>query len=380
MLYVGSWKLNVRSSKFNAEIREVMTLMREDETAAPVPPYADHVGLWANELMAWAPDVIFDAHVHLGPPEVMGTIRPERLQLPLSTFTSLTWEQLNDVYRRLYRGKRVAGLIAFGFPLREVNIEAANRYIIGLMKDEPKLKGFLLAHPTDLRPTRAVFDEALDQGVRFSGVKPYFDLLGRDVFKTAMPEFIPDALLEFMNRERLILMLHTSGIGMGEISNQAYIRSVMERFPQIRIILAHMGRYLELWQFHSFCDSGLLEYPMLYLEMSSASLAEVYGRVLSEPKMHDRILFGSDLPFGLITGVEAWSETHGAIFVTRDRYPWTDPILQKSAPLNPNSLTYNTYHTIKALKDALQSMPFPPEQVEAIRQGVFFGNASALFG
>jgi len=220
----------------------------------------------------------------------------------------------------------------------------------------------------------------LEQGVRFSGVKPYFDFLGKDVFETAMPEFIPEPLLEFMDRERLILMLHTSGAGMGAASNQDYLRSVMERFPRIRIILAHMGRYVELGQFYSFCDSGLLDYPMMYLETSSATLPEVYRRVLSEPKMHGRLLFGSDLPYGLITGVEAWSETHGPIFVTRDRYPWSDPRLQENASLSPDRLTYNTYHTIKALKDALESMRFPPEQVEAIKQGVFFENASGLFG
>jgi predicted TIM-barrel fold metal-dependent hydrolase len=353
--------------------------MKDFDEPAAVPPYADHIGLWADELMAWLPDVIFDAHVHLGPPEVMGTINAERQQVALSTFTSLTWEQLQNVYGQLYRGKRVAGLIAFGFPLREVDIQAANRYIIQLMIAAPVLKGFVLAHPTDFEPTRAMFDEALEQGVRFSGVKPYFDFLGKDVFETAMSEFIPERLLEFMDRERLILMLHTSGIGMGDAANQDYLRSVMERFPQIRIILAHMGRYLELKQFYSFCDSGLLEYPMMYLEMSSASLAEVYRRVLSEPKMHNRLLFGSDLPYGLITGVEAWSEMHGPIFVTRDRYPWSDPTLQQNAPLSPGRLTYNTYHTIKALKDALESMRFPPEQVEAIKQGIFFENASALF-
>jgi predicted TIM-barrel fold metal-dependent hydrolase len=354
--------------------------VKNDESPADVPPYADHIGLWADELMAWVPDVIFDAHVHLGPPEVIATISSERRQVALSTFTSLTWEQLQDVYGQLYRGKRVAGLIAFGFPLREVDIRAANQYMIDLMKrNGNRLKGFLLAHPTDVESTLAMFDEALEQGVRFSGVKPYFDFLGKDVFETAMPEFIPEPLLDFMDRERLILMLHTSGAGMGETRNQDYLRSVMERFPRIRIILAHMGRYVELRQFYSFCDSGLLEYPMMYLEMSSASLTEVYRRVLSEPKMHGRLLFGSDLPYGLITGVEAWSETHGPIFVTRDRYPWSDPTLQESASLSPDRLTYNTYHTIKALKDALESMRFPPEQVEAVKQGVFFENASALF-
>jgi len=355
--------------------------------------------------MAWVPDVIFDAHVHLGPPEVMGTINAERRQVALSTFTSLTWEELQGVYGELYRGKRVAGLIAFGFPLHEVDIQAANRYVIELMKRKgdrsdllarpegciaqigpvpfsraPALKGFALAHPTDFELTRAMFDEAVERGVQFSGVKPYFDFLGKDVFETAMPEFIPEPLLEFMNRERLILMLHTSGTGMGDTTNQDYLRSVMERFPQIRIILAHMGRYVELQQFYAFCDSGLLEYPMMYLEMSSASMPEVYRRVLSEPGMHSRLLFGSDLPYGLITGVESWSETHGPIFVTRDRYSWSDPILQRNASLSPDRLTYNTYHTIKALKDAIESMRFPPEQVEAIKQRVFCENASSLFG
>lgn len=348
-------------------------------TNGDLPLYSDHIGLWADELMAWVPDDIFDAHVHLGPPEVMGDISHERAQVALTTFTSLTWEQLQDFYRRLYRGKRVTGLIAFGFPLRAVDVEATNQHIIGLMKETSGLKGFVLAHPTDFESTLAMFDEALDRGVRFSGVKPYFDFLGKDVFETEMPEFIPETLLEFMNQERLILMLHTSGTGMGDRKNQDYLRSVMERFPRVRIILAHMGRYLEPGQFHSFCDSGLLEYPMLYLETSSASVTEVYSTVLSDPGMHDRLLFGSDLPFGLITGVEAWSDTHGAIFVTRDRYPWSDPVVQESSSLSPERLTYNTYHTIKALKDAIESMGFTGQQVEAIKERGFFRNASALF-
>jgi hypothetical protein len=117
---------------------------------------------------------------------------------------------------------------------------------------------------------------------------------------------------------------------------------------------------------------------MLYLEMSSASLTEVYRRVLSDPRMHDRLLFGSDLPYGLITGVEAWSETHGAVFVTRDRYPWSDPALEENSSLDRNQLTYNTYHVIKGFKDALESMQFSQELVETIKEKVFFRNARSL--
>ena len=38
------------------------------------------------------PPIFFDAHVHLGPSEVMGPLSPERRKLPLATFSHLTFE------------------------------------------------------------------------------------------------------------------------------------------------------------------------------------------------------------------------------------------------------------------------------------------------
>ena len=80
-----------------------------------------------------------------------------------------------------------------------------------------------------------------------------------------------------------------------------------------------MGRYLDVEQFRSFCDSDLFEHPRLYLEMSSASRPEVYEWTLAKPSTHTRLVFGTDFPFGLLTGMEAWSPETGPVFVTRDR-------------------------------------------------------------
>jgi len=341
--------------------------------------YVDHVGLWRSELRAWVPETIFDAHVHLGPRDAMGPLAPDRQKLALSTFTSLTREELQDWYAKLFEGKRVVGLAACGFPLREADLETANRYLIRLMKAAPQVRGFLLAHPTDVGRSRVTFDAALAQGVRFAGVKPYFDLLGKGVFETLMPEFIPDALLEFMHREQLMMMLHTSGRGMGDAENQAYIRRVLDQYPRLRIVLAHMGRYIDPAEFFAFCESGLLEHPNLYLETSSVTVPEVYRRALERPEVRGRLLFGTDMPFGRITGVEAWSETRGPIFVTRDAYSWSDPQLAQAAGIDPRQLTYNTYHVIKALKDAIQALGLSPGQAEALKQAVFRRNAESLF-
>ena len=107
------------------------------------PDYLDHLGLWKNELSDWMPDNLFDAHLHLGPAEAMGDISLERYHEPLTTFTSLTWEEAFEWYTHLYSGKTIEGLIAFPFPLKEVNIEAANQYIVDLMKRHSILNGFI---------------------------------------------------------------------------------------------------------------------------------------------------------------------------------------------------------------------------------------------
>ncbi|HRU05977.1 MAG TPA: amidohydrolase family protein, partial [Candidatus Brocadiia bacterium] len=279
-----------------------------------LPPYEDHIGLWARDLSRWVPERVFDGHVHLGPPEAMGALSARRAKEPLCTFASLTWDQLRAGYGRLFSGKRIEGLIAFRFPLREVDVDASNDWLAGVMAAEARVKGFFLAHPTDAGHARATFDRALARGARFRGAKPYFDFLGKSNYETAMPEFIPAGLLDLLNAEGLVMMLHTSGRGMGVAENQDYLRRTLEGYPRLRIILAHMGRYLEAEDFFRFADSGLLEHPRLYLEMSSASRRDVYERALAVASLRDRLIFGSDAPFGCLTGVEAWSRETGPVF------------------------------------------------------------------
>ena len=147
----------------------------------------------------------------------------------------------------------------------------------------------------------------------------------------------------------------------------------------MKIILAHMGRYTCPAQFTTFMDTGLLDdCPSLYLEMSSVTCSDVYEQVLCKPALRKRLLFGADLPFGLITGVERWSETHGAVFLTRDTYTWSDPVMNAELAEERKLLTHNTYHVIKAFKDALAHLDVNETEVESIKQDVFCRNAIAM--
>jgi predicted TIM-barrel fold metal-dependent hydrolase len=194
-----------------------------------------------------------------------------------------------------------------------------------------------------------------------------------------MAEFLPPAMLRFMDEHGLIMMLHTPGYGVGEKDVRDSLVRILERYPGIRIILAHLGRYVRAGDFLTFLRSGVFyDHPALTLEMSSATDRAVYREILAEPDYHRRLLFGSDLPFGLITGVERWSDERGAIFLSRDTYSWSDPAMNAAFSEERKALTYNTYHVIKAFKGAMEDLAFDDDEAGRIKERVFRLNAVDL--
>lgn len=336
--------------------------------------YCDHIGLWQKELSNWMPDKLFDAHVHIGRQEDLdNNFSAARLKNALSTYSAMPLEAMNYWHEHLYSGREISGVFAFPFPLQEINYIRANEYIVEAMLADRRVKGFLWTDQTDIKLTIETFSNAERKGVRFFGVKPYYDILGKSNFETRMDEILPRKLLEFINSEKLIMMLHTTGSGIGEKHVRDYVKFIGDKFPNIKIVLAHMGRHLSVADFEAFMQSGLPEIPSVFLEMSSSSQPEIYMMVLEKAVLHKKLLFGSDIPFGLITGLEQWSETAGAIFRTRDKYTWSE-----AGSYGHAEMTYNTYHVLKALKDAMLRLNFSQEQNDKLKQKIFYLNARGL--
>jgi hypothetical protein len=137
------------------------------------------------------------------------------------------------------------------------------------------------------------------------------------------------------------------------------------------MMLAHMGRYENKEQFFNFLDSGLMDFPTVFLEMSSATEPDVYAKVVERKELWSRLVFGSDLPFGTICGVEYHSEETGPTFICRDKHPWSKPVVDNRFGDLTKILTYNTYHTIKALKDGMEKAGITGADAEHLKQRVF---------
>ena len=333
----------------------------------------DHLGLWENELKDWMPQTVFDAHIHLGRKEFMlKDFSSLRLETALSSFGHMTIEELDDIYQRLFSGKNVVGMFAFPFPQFEIDNNNSNLYIIELMQRDSRVRGLLRSNPTDISADIKIFSTAESRGVRFHGVKPYFDLLGKSNYETQLKEILPDRLLSFMNSEKLILMLHTTGMGIADKGILEGLSRIVDKYSNIKIILAHMGRYLNIKDFGPFMDSDLCTCENIFFDISFASEKSIYDVVLSDVRLRKRLLFASDNPFGLILGGEFFKSDGMTELMTRNKYTWSE---DKNYGYN---MTWNTYHCLKALKDALDEAEKNFLKKESIKNDIFLNNALSM--
>ncbi len=349
--------------------------------------FCDHIGLWERELRDFMPDRFFDVHAHIGKESSIAPLDDVRSLATLTTYTGNEWEELLSLYNNMYPGKEAKYTCGFGFVIHENDVRKANSYILEKAKEDGRLLPLLLYSPRDKMALADGYNEAKRLGVKVYGVKPFFDLADKPGHFSAndveLEEFVTPDMLEFCNEHNMILMLHTCDIGLASPSLRTKIQHILDTYTNIKLILAHLGRFYVKEQFFEFLDTDFLEKnrdKAFWFDVSSVAEPEVLNRAFARRDLYPRLLFGTDHPFGLITGVEKFSEKMGPIYLSRDVYPWSDLAVLEEFEEERKQLTYNNYHCIKGVKDAINKN-FPDErQAREVAENVFYKNACKLFG
>ena len=348
--------------------------------------FEDHVGMWKKELADFMPDRFFDTHEHISPESMVGQMDEERKRSALTTYIGMEWEELLQLYADMYPGKDPRYVVGFGFVIHELDVRKANSYVLHKAKNDPRLLPMLLATPRDPNALHIGYEEAQKLGVKVYGIKPYFDFADKPGHFTArdveLEDFVTTDMLEFCNRHSMVLILHTCDIGMGSPALREKIQNILDTYPNLKLILAHMGRFYVKEEFFDFLNSGFLEKNKdkpFWFDVSSVTEEEVFMRALAREDMIPRLLFAADHPFGLIPGIEMYSESMGGIFLTRDEYPWSDGKMLEQFEEERKQLTYNNYHCLKALKDALHANISDPEKLHNAKEDIFYRNACRVF-
>lgn len=265
---------------------------------------------WAEHLEGWLPNQIIDAHTHI----MEGRLRrlPMTEAMRRQYWVSEVFEPIDALTAtrclETVFPKRQVKCVAFGFPDLDFDLEAGNEYI----QRECGSRGWYGLAVVRPQWSAEKVAQALDKpGIL--GVKPYYALISenrdtRDAYLEAgIFDFLPHPILEVVNDRHAWVTLHVpKAARLGHPHNQREIREIRRRYPNVVLVIAHLGRcYTEPHALEAL--PPLADDPGIYFD-TSAVLNPACHRVALEHLGASRLLYGSDNPILYMRGRRQYRE------------------------------------------------------------------------
>lgn len=329
--------------------------------------------IYQEEIRDFLPPKMIDIHTHVW----LESLRPPKPLAPGEVKRTVSWpalvakdnsvEDLIETYRLLFPDKQVTPLI-FSSTGRETQ-RACNDYV----RDSAKKTGFPALYYSMPEQTGAELEDEIRNG-GFLGIKSYLDL---------SPAYLPQAeirILDFFPKDQLkkmdemgaIVMLHIPRHGrLKDPVNIAQILEIKREFPNIRLIIAHIGRaYTEFDVGNAF--EALAESKDLLFDFC-ANTCEFAMTKMLESVGPNRVLFGSDMPI-LRMRMRRIEENNTYInLIPPGLYgdPKQDSHLREVSEEEGRKLTFFMYEEILAFMRASRTVGLNKDDIER----AFYGNA-----
>jgi predicted TIM-barrel fold metal-dependent hydrolase len=252
-----------------------------------------------RDILPFLPDRIFDAHAHLvchehypGQPLPFGLgDNPSRLGLA--------------EYRRyaewLHPGGRTVGGLFFGLAFtgeRQVN----NEFVAAeIATNQP---GFAALGQMIISPEMTpdfIQGEIIRLG--FVGLKCYHTMARVDgpTWQAPLESYLPEEHVRLAHETGLTITLHlVRDRALADPLNQATLRHYCERYPNMRLILAHAGRGFNPWHTIAGVES-LRGLGNVWFDTSAVTEAGGFEAIV-ETMGHERLLYGTDFYISHLRG------------------------------------------------------------------------------
>ncbi len=245
-----------------------------------------------------------------------------------------------------------------------MDLPAGNRFLMEQVRLDAASRGQMMVRP-EMDP------EWIRQEVRregFVGLKCYHAYAAQQpTFNAPIPSYLPEEQVRVAHQEGLSITLHlVRPRALADPANQETIRTYCQRYPDMKLILAHGGRGFN--PYHTLEGIGALRgLSNLWCDCSAVTEAGTCEAILLTLGV-DRLLWGSDFPV---------SHTRGRCVALGDSFLWlssenTD-FTAAYADVRP---TWVGLEALRVLKLAAFSLRLSDADVEAI----FWGNAQAIWG
>ena len=317
--------------------------------------------IWEEELAAFVPEKLFDAHAHLWSDDHLPSDHPDR---GVRTYADLAahraWAE------RLYPGREIHFLM-LGCPVTAaMDVAAHNVFLAKEIAKDALSRASMIATP-GMTPKEV--SDAVDR-YEFIGLKPYrvFSATG-DVVACRITDYLPESLIEVANDRELFVTLHLSKRwGCADEENLVDLARLGARYPKVRWILAHCARSFASWMIEQ-AVVRLREMPQIWYDLSAVNDVMSFY-MLFKRERRERLLFGSDnIVAGCahskyITFAKAWAYIPDHVFE------------QLNLSHCEGEPTLVIYEQLRAMRQAAEMVGFGRAEAE----DVFYTNAARLFG
>lgn len=316
--------------------------------------------LFQRELDSFVPPVLFDAHAHWYradhfPPDA-------RPGLVGSGPPVAGGETFDREMEKITPGRKTEGLF-FPYPHAQVDVDAENEFLFEELKRRPGSRGQMLITPQQ-------DPEFLRETVRrcgFVGLKCYHVYSPRrPTFDSFIEEYLPEPQVAVAHDEGLSITLHmVRSRALADMANQQTIRRYCERYPNMRLILAHAARGFNVHHTIEGIESlrGLGNVWFDTSAVTDSGAIEAILRVFGP----SRVLYGSDFPV---------SHLRGRCISLGDSFLWISAAnTQLDVPYGRIELALVGHESLRTLKVAAMATGLSDTEVEAI----FLTNGRQLY-
>lgn len=233
---------------------------------------------------------IIDSHVHVFPDRLF-----EALKNWFETYAwKFSYDGTAEEFVQAQFDNGIAGSVLMAYAHRPEIARGLNEFTGELLRQFPHTVGLAAIHPEDENPQDIVkhaFEECGLCGVKIHChviTSPPDDPLMMPIYESVIAH---DGIINIhAGREPSV---DGYGADVRSISGAARVEKVLRRFPDLKMIIPHLG----IDETDRFCDF-IAEYPNLYLDTAMV-LGDFFPIEISREMLiehADRILFGTDYP------------------------------------------------------------------------------------
>lgn len=326
--------------------------------------------VWEEELKDFLPQKIIDVHTHVYKKEYFDpNFKKKVIRWPSLVATEDPIEDLQETYHLLFPGKDVKALM---FIAGRTGKPQNNAYLSRVSK-ETGWPALYYSNPTQ----SADEIETMIRDGGFLGIKSYLSLAPSYIptKEVRILDFFPKHQLQRLNEMGAICMCHVPRDGrLKDPVNVAQIAEIKEEFPNVRFIVAHIGRAYVSSDIGAAFET-LDKYPDLMYDFS-ANCSEY---VITEALRHagpKHLMFGTDMPILRMRTHRIEENGTYINLVPPGLYGGAekDPHLREVSEEEAKKITFFAYEELLSLKRACKTLGLTSADVEDL----MYNNANNL--